>query len=121
MDEATNRLLSATAKELETILTSKTVVGSPIQLGDCTIVPLVSVGFGVGIGAGSGSDKKNGSGGGSGSAFGGGVKPVALLISDKNGVRVETVLGSAASAAETIADTIGKVMSAKGKADAAAE
>jgi len=121
MDEDATRLLNSTAKELETILTSKTVVGNPIQLGECTIVPLVSVGFGVGVGAGSGSDKKNGSGGGSGSAFGGGVKPVALLIADKGGVRVETILGSAASAAETIAETIGKVMSAKGKADAAAD
>lgn len=121
MDAEAISLLGSTAKELETILTSKTVVGTPIQLGDATILPLVSVGFGVGVGAGSGSDKKNGSGGGSGSAFGGGVKPIALLIADKNGVRLETILGSAASVAETIAETIGKVLSAKGKADAAAE
>jgi uncharacterized spore protein YtfJ len=121
MDADVISLLSSTAKELETILTSKTVVGSPIQVGECTIVPLLSVGFGMGVGAGSGSDKKNGSGGGSGAACGGGVRPVAVVISDKNGVRVETILGSAASAAETIAETIGKVVSAKSKADSDAE
>ena len=43
-------------------------------------------------------------------ACGGGVKPVAVVISDKNGVRVEALHGAAASVIEKIAETAGKTL-----------
>ena len=50
--EAVNRLLDTTVGELEKILTTRTVVGDPIEVDGHTIIPLVSVGFGFGGGGG---------------------------------------------------------------------
>ena len=93
--------------EIERMLNTKTVVGEPITVEGNTLIPLISVGFGFGVGAGGGTNAKQGTGGG------GGVKPIALIIINKDGVRVETVKGSAASLVEKIADAAGKFASAK--------
>jgi uncharacterized spore protein YtfJ len=110
-------LLEAVSKELGSIFNSKTVVGDPIVIDGRTIVPLVAIGFGTGLGAGKGSDRKNGEGGGSALGLGGGIRPVALLISDANGIRIESIKSGAASAAEHFADALSKVMGDK-KAEA---
>ena len=62
-------------KGMDTVLSTKTVVGEATQIGDTIILPLVDVTFGVGAGAGSG-DKGNSSGGG----LGGKVTPSAVLV-----------------------------------------
>ena len=93
--------------EIERMLNTKTVVGEPITVEGNTLIPLISVGFGFGVGTGEGTSAKHGTGGG------GGVKPIALIIINKDGVRVETVKGSAASLVEKIADAAGKFASAK--------
>lgn len=62
-------------KGMDSFITTKTVVGEAIQLGDTILLPLVDVSFGVGAGA-SGSDKKNNGGGG----MGGKVTPSAVLV-----------------------------------------
>ncbi len=64
---------------MNTVLSTKTVVGEATQVGDTIIVPLVDVTFGVGAGASAG-DKKNGGGGG----FSGKLTPSAVLVI-KNG------------------------------------
>ena len=110
MSNALNDLLGATAKELEQVLSTKTVVGAPIQLEGSTIVPLVSVGFGLGVGGGGGKHPKQGEGEGQGIGCGGGVKPIAVIIADKNGVRVEGLHGAAASVLEKVVDTVGKTI-----------
>jgi uncharacterized spore protein YtfJ len=97
--------------EIERMLNTKTVVGEPITVEGNTLIPLISVGFGFGVGAGEGTNAKQGTGGG------GGVKPIALIIINKDGVRVETVKGSAASLVEKIADAAGKFASAKSTPD----
>ena len=99
--------------EIERMLNTKTVVGEPITVEGNTLIPLVSVGFGFGVGGGEGSDPKKGAGSGGGTGGGGGVKPVALVIINKDGVRVETVKGGAASLIDKIADVAGKFASAK--------
>ena len=99
--------------EVERMLNTKTVVGEPIVAEGNTLIPLVSVGFGFGVGGGEGSDPKKGAGSGGGTGAGGGVKPVALIIVNKDGVRLESVKGGAASLMEKIADVAGKVASAK--------
>ena len=97
--------------EIERMLNTKTVVGEPITVEGNTLIPLISVGFGFGVGAGEGTNAKQGTGGG------GGVKPIALVIINKDGVRVETVKGSAASLVEKIADAAGKFASRKSTDD----
>lgn len=69
-------------KGMDTVLSTKTVVGEATKIGDTIILPLVDVSFGVGAGAGSNGDKKsqNGAGG-----LGGKMTPSAVLVIGKNG------------------------------------
>lgn len=62
-------------KGMDTVLSTKTVVGEATQIGDTIILPLVDVTFGVGAGAGAG-EKKNSGGGG----LGGKMSPSAVLV-----------------------------------------
>jgi len=99
--------------EIERMLNTKTVVGDPIVAEGNTLIPLISVGFGFAVGGGEGNDPKKGAGSGGGTGGGGGVKPVALVIISKDGVRVESVKGGAASLVEKIADVAGKFAAAE--------
>jgi uncharacterized spore protein YtfJ len=83
-------LVEGTVAELSRLLDSKQVVGSPIALGDTTVIPLVSMGFAFGAGGGGGAGEE-GRGGGGGGAGGGGVKPVAVIVVDAQGVRLEPI------------------------------
>ena len=57
-------------------VSSKTVVGDALHVGDTIIVPLMDVSFGVGAGATAGNSKNSNSGGG----VGGKVSPTAVLV-----------------------------------------
>lgn len=102
-----NEIVKMAVEEIKTILTTDRIIGSPIQIGEATILPLVSVGFGFGGGGGS-DDTASGSGEGAGA--GGGVKPVALVISDQSGVRVEPVRATGASLVASITDIVKMAM-----------
>lgn len=108
-----DNLFGKAISEIERMLNTKTVVGEPITVDGNTLIPLISVGFGFGVGAGEGTDPKKGAGTGGGAAGGGGVKPVALIIINKDGVRVEPVKGGAATLVDKIADVAGKFAPAK--------
>lgn len=62
---------------MNTVLSTKTVVGEPTQVGDTIILPLVDVSFGIGAGAGSNSTKNTTSGAG---GLGGKMTPSAILV-----------------------------------------
>ena len=62
-------------KGMEEFITTKTVVGDPVTVGDTIIVPLVDVSFGVGASAKT-EEKKNSGGGG----MGGKISPSAVLV-----------------------------------------
>ena len=66
---------------MNSVLSTKTVVGEPTQIGDTIILPLVDVSFGIGAGAGSNSSKNTTSGAG---GLGGKMTPSAILVI-KNG------------------------------------
>lgn len=68
-------VVEALLNGMDTVLSTKTVVGEATQIGDTIILPLVDVSFGVGAGAGS-NDKKNSGGGG----LGGKMTPSAVLV-----------------------------------------
>ena len=51
-------------KGMDTVLSTKTVVGEATTIGDTIILPLVDVSFGVGAGAGSNGTKNSASGAG---------------------------------------------------------
>jgi uncharacterized spore protein YtfJ len=100
--------------EIERMINTKTVVGEPITVEGNTLIPLVSVGFGFGVGGGEGSEPQKGSGTGGGTGGGGGVKPVAVLIINESGVRVEPIKSGTASVLEKVAETLGKAAASKG-------
>jgi uncharacterized spore protein YtfJ len=110
--EDIERLVTSTLGEIEKVLGSKTVVGEPITVGDSTLIPLISVGFGFGGGAGvgKGEAKQKGEGVAGGGGAGGGVKPIAVIIVDKNGARIEPIKGGMASALEKIGETVPEMM-----------
>ncbi len=66
---------------MDTVLSTKTVVGEATQVGDTIILPLVDVTFGVGAGAGNNGQKNSASGAG---GLGGKMTPSAVLVI-KNG------------------------------------
>ena len=110
--EQVENLLKATLAEIERMLNSRTVVGEPITVEGNTIVPLVAVGFGFGGGGGSGREQKSTSmeGFGGGTGGGGGVKPVAVVIINKDGVRVEPVRKGAATMVEKFGEAVGRII-----------
>jgi len=106
-------IAKSTMGEIERILTAKTVIGDPITIEGATLIPLVSFGFGFGAGGGQGKSDKTGEGDGGGTGGGGGMKPVAVIVVTKEGVRVEPMEPRAPSFVEKIAESISKVRKAK--------
>jgi len=107
MDDV-EKLVKTTLGEIEKVLDSKTVVGEPIVIEGTTLIPLMSVGFGfaAGGGSGKGETKETPEGGGSGSGGGAGLRPIAIIVIDKDGVRIEPIKGGMATAIEKLSETI---------------
>lgn len=78
--------VSSLFKGMDQFISSKTVVGDAIHIGDTIILPLVDVSFGVGAGA-SASDSKNGGAGG----LGGRITPSAVLVIKDGNIRLVNV------------------------------
>ena len=60
---------------MDGVVSSKTVVGDAIHIGDTIILPLVDVSFAIGAGAFNGDKKEKGAGG-----LGGKMTPSAVLV-----------------------------------------
>ncbi len=96
-------LLKAAILEMEKLLTSKTVIGDPITANEKTVIPLLSVGAGFGAGAGPGKDGKD-AGGGAGGGFR--IKPVAVIVIEKDEVRVAPIRDGRTSVIESVVEKI---------------
>ena len=70
-----NNTVESLFKGMDSFITTKTVVGDAIHIGDTIILPLVDVSFGVAAGAFSQEKKNNGAGG-----MGGKIMPSAVLV-----------------------------------------
>ena len=110
--EQVENLLKATLGEIERLLNTRTVIGDPITVDGNTIIPLVAVGFGFGVAGGSGREQKAVSGEaiGTGSGGGGGVRPVAIIVMNKDGVRVEAIRKGAATVVEKFGEAVGRIV-----------
>jgi len=105
--EYVENLVKTTLGEIEKVLSTKTVVGEPLTIEGVTLIPLISAGFGFGAGGGSGKgEKQKGEGTGGGTGGGAYVKPVAVVIVSKEGVKIEPIMGSLAGAIEKLGETI---------------
>ncbi len=68
-------VMESLLKGVDSVLSTKTVVGEAKEFGDTIILPLVDVTFGIGAG-GSAAEKKDGAGGG----LTGKMSPSAVLV-----------------------------------------
>lgn len=67
--------VDALFKGMDSVVSTKTVVGEAIHIGDTIILPLVDVSFAIGAGAFNGDNKEKGAGG-----LGGKMTPSAVLV-----------------------------------------
>ena len=70
-----NNTMESLFKGMDSFITTKTVVGDAIHIGDTIILPLADVSFGVAAGAFSKEKNNNGAGG-----MGGKITPSAVLV-----------------------------------------
>ena len=75
-------------KGMDTVLSTKTVVGDATTIGDTIIMPLVDVTFGVGAGAGNNSQKGSANGVG---GLGGKMTPSAVLVIKDGSVKLVNI------------------------------
>lgn len=95
-----NEGLKDLLKQLEGFISTKTVIGEPIELGDTVLLPVVDVSLGIAVG---GKDKRVEKNGVAAAAGGTGAKlsPSAILVIKGNDVRLVNIKNQ---------DTVTKVM-----------
>ncbi len=74
-DNSFHTTVESLFKGMDSFITTKTVVGDAVNIGDTIILPLVDVSFGVAAGAFSKEKSNNGAGG-----MGGKINPSAVLV-----------------------------------------
>ena len=93
-NEIFNETVGSLFKGMDSFLSTKTVVGEAIHIGDTIILPLVDVTFGVAAGAFRSTDsRKNNSGGG----MGGKMRPSARRLPSPGFCRTKRKPGAAMS------------------------
>ena len=99
---------------MDHFISSKTVVGDAVTVGDTIILPLVDVSFGVGAGASSTDSKNNGAGG-----LGGKISPSAVLVIKDGNIRLVNVKNQDAvtKILDMVPDFVNKFTSGKSKGE----
>ena len=100
-------------KGMDSFITTKTVVGDAVTVGDTIILPLVDVSFGVGAGAFAG-DKKQNAGGGMGAK----ISPSAILVISNGVTKLVNVKNqdTVTKILDMVPDFVNKFTSKKGDA-----
>lgn len=75
-----NNTVESLFKGMDSFITTKTVVGEAVHIGDTIILPLVDVSFGVAAGAFSGKTNQNSGKNNAGGGMGGKITPSAVLV-----------------------------------------
>ena len=116
-----DKLLKQSVGELDKLLKAQNVIGEPSTHGGVTVIPLVSFGFGFGAAGGTGKETE----GGAGTGGGGGIRPLAVIVIDQEGTRIQSIRGARATMLETLSEGVGKVVEqarkAKGEAETAGD
>lgn len=104
---------------MDTVLSTKTVVGDATKIGETIILPLVDVSFGVGAGSGSNGQKNSASGAG---GLGGKMTPSAVLVIRDNAVKLVNIKNQDAvtKVLDMIPDLVDKFTKPKKKEEEAA-
>lgn len=109
-----NSTVESLFKGMDSFITTKTVVGDAIHIGDTIILPLVDVSFGVGAGAFS-QEKKNNAGGG----MGGKITPSAVLVIQNGTTKLVNIKNQdgVTKILDMVPDFVNKFTSKSGAAD----
>ena len=88
MANSVNESIETMFSKMEDFVTTKTVVGEAITVGDVIMLPLVDLSFGLGAANGEGKDKTGGLGGG---GLGAKMEPSAVLVVSKGNVQLVNI------------------------------
>ena len=118
MAEHFDTTVGALFRGMEEFVTSKTVIGEPVKVGDTTILPLIDVSFGVMASARNESQRPNGGGG-----MGGKMSPTALLVIKDGSTRLVNIKNedSISKLIDMAPDLINRFMPGKKKQDSPQE
>ena len=113
-DNSFNNTLESLFKGMDSFITTKTVVGDAIHIGDTIILPLVDVSFGVAAGAFSQEKKNNGAGG-----MGGKINPSAVLVIQNGQTKLVNIKNQdgMTKILDMVPDIVNKFTSGKGNED----
>lgn len=101
-------ILKNVSEEINSMISTKTVIGEHISIEGKTIIPVTKVSFGFGSGGGEGKTKEGEGGSGGGGGGGASIQPVAFLVVSKEGVQLLTVKGK--GAIQELADVLPDIM-----------
>jgi len=90
MSDTFNSNLDSLFSKMENFISTKTVVGEPITVGDITMLPLIDVSVGVGAGASGNKGEKDSKGKNMG-GFGAKITPSAILVIQNGTVQLVNV------------------------------
>lgn len=110
MADKNKRTTEELVEAMEHFITTKSVVGEPIQIGDTILLPLADVSFGMGIGMFSKGE--NGTGG-----VGGKITPNAVLVLKKGSSKIISVKDAdgVSKIIDMVPDIVNKFPDFKGK------
>ena len=113
-DNSFNNTVESLFKGMDSFITTKTVVGDAIHIGDTIILPLVDVSFGVAAGAFSQEKKNNGAGG-----LGGKINPSAVLVIQNGQTKLVNIKNQdgMTKILDMVPDIVNKFTSGKGNED----
>ena len=113
-DNSFNNTVESLFKGMDSFITTKTVVGDAVHIGDTIILPLVDVSFGVAAGAFSQEKKNNGAGG-----MGGKINPSAVLVIQNGVTKLVNIKNqdSMTKILDMVPDFVNKFTSGNGKDD----
>lgn len=113
-----NSTVNSLFKGMDAFLSTKTVVGDPISVGNTTIIPLVDVNFGVG----AGTMGTNNAGGG----MGGKLSPSSVIVIKDGNIKIvpvaeESALSKVIGMVPQVTDKVKTVIDKKRKPEVKAE
>lgn len=113
-DNNFNNTVESLFRGMDSFITTKTVVGDAVHIGDTIILPLVDVAFGVAAGAFSQEKKNNGAGG-----MGGKINPSAVLVIQNGETRLVNVKNQdgVTKILDMVPDLVNRFTSKKGEDD----
>ncbi|MDY0385820.1 MAG: spore germination protein GerW family protein [Methanolobus sp.] len=110
-------IMKEVTAELERLVSTKTVVGETMVVGDTTIIPVTKVSFGFGSGGAEGKKKGEEEGFGGGGGAGAKIEPVAFIVVSPEGTRLMSLSGHTdfGKLLESVPGLIEKIKSMKKK------